>query len=151
MSGACQVAGYKDLRERPGTALGVLAIPVGLHSSSSAWTVGPMSRRRRTSDPGLVQGYFRRAARKASLYNNGPHMSRQTFCSHLAMHGATARAIQELAGDRDLSTTQRYMHLSPAALDSAIRLLDCPGVLPRFGDGDGAGAIRELEYLEVVR
>jgi site-specific recombinase XerD len=38
--------------------------------------------------------------------------------------GAPARAIQELAGHQDLLTTQRYMHLSPAALDSAIRLLD---------------------------
>jgi site-specific recombinase XerD len=40
------------------------------------------------------------------------------------MRGAPARAIQELAGHQDLSTTQRYMHLSPAALDAAIRLLE---------------------------
>jgi integrase len=40
------------------------------------------------------------------------------------MRGAPARAIQELAGHQDLGTTQRYMHLSPAALDAAIRLLD---------------------------
>jgi len=38
--------------------------------------------------------------------------------------GAPARAIQELAGHQDLGTTQRYMHLSPAALDAAIRLLE---------------------------
>jgi hypothetical protein len=37
---------------------------------------------------------------------------------------APARAIQELAGHQDLGTTQRYMHLSPAALDAAIRLLE---------------------------
>ena len=54
------------------------------------------------------------------------HILRHTFCSHLAMRGAPARAIQELAGHADLTTTQRYMHLSPAALDSAIRLLDQP-------------------------
>jgi integrase len=42
------------------------------------------------------------------------------------MHGAPARAIQELLGHRDLSMTERYMHLSPAALDAAIRLLDRP-------------------------
>ena len=49
------------------------------------------------------------------------------------MRGAPARAIQELAG-RDLGTTQRYMHLSPAALDSAIRLLESPADHQNRGD-----------------
>jgi hypothetical protein len=40
------------------------------------------------------------------------------------MQGATVKAIQELAGHQDLATTQRYMHLSPAHKDAAIRLLD---------------------------
>jgi len=83
---------------------------------------------------GVVQGFVRRAARRAGLHNNGPHMLRHTFRSHLAMRGAPARAIQELAGHRDLITTQRYMHLSPAALDGAIRLLESPGIPHRFGD-----------------
>ena len=43
------------------------------------------------------------------------------------MKGAPARAIQELAGHSELSMTQRYMHLSPAALDAAIQLLDGRG------------------------
>jgi integrase len=72
----------------------------------------------------LVQGLVRRAARRAGLRNVGVHVLRHTFCSHLAMKGAGARAIQELAGHRDLSTTQRYMHVSPAAVEDAIRLLD---------------------------
>ena len=54
----------------------------------------------------------------------GVHILRLTFCSHRAMRGAPARAIQALAGHQDLATTQRYMHLSPAALDAAIRLLE---------------------------
>jgi hypothetical protein len=49
---------------------------------------------------------------------------RHTFCSHLAIKGAPACAIQELAGHADLTTTERYMHLSPAATEDAIRLLD---------------------------
>ena len=63
----------------------------------------------------------------------GVHHLRHTFCSHLAMRGAPARAIQELAGHQDLRTTQRYMHLSRAAAESAIRLLDQP---PPRTDGD---------------
>ena len=50
------------------------------------------------------------------------------------MRGGSARAIQELAGHRDLTTTQRYMHLSPAAIDSTIRLLDQHGPLLLCGD-----------------
>jgi site-specific recombinase XerC len=45
-----------------------------------------------------------------------------------------SRAIQELAGHQDLGTTQRYMHLSPAAVEGAIRLLDQPA--PVFGRGN---------------
>jgi len=50
------------------------------------------------------------------------------------MRGVSARAIQDLAGHQDLMTTQRYMHLSPAAIDAAIRLLDQRAPLPPSGD-----------------
>ena len=85
--------------------------------------------RRRT-----LQNWVRRAARRGRVQNSGVHVLRHTFCSHLAMRGAPARAIQELAGHADLSTTQRYMHLTPAALEGAIRLLDQP--VSDLGRGD---------------
>ncbi len=67
---------------------------------------------------------IRGSQRVAGLRQAGVHVLRHTFCSHLAMRGAPARAVQELAGHADLTTTQRYMHLSPAATEDAIRLLD---------------------------
>jgi integrase len=87
----------------------------------------------------VVQNVLLRAARRAGVRNNGPHILRHSFCSHLAMRGASAKAIQELAGHQDLATTQRYMHLSPSAIDAAIRLLDEPAPLFARGDilGDG--------------
>jgi len=79
----------------------------------------------------IVQDHVRRAAQLANV-QPGVHILRHTFCSHLAMRGAPARAIQALAGHQDLSTTQRYMHISPAVVEDAIRLLDQPA----FGRGD---------------
>ncbi len=84
------------------------------------------------------------------------HRWAATFCSHLAMRGAPARAIQELPGHQDLITTQRYMHLSPAVIEGAIRLLEMRGPAEaghyvrqddaKRGDiGDGGCVIRYLQ------
>ena len=54
-------------------------------------------------------------------------------------------AIQELAGHMDLAMTQRYMHLSPAALDAAIRLLEEPAGPLRAGRGLSGVACRIVE------
>jgi site-specific recombinase XerD len=55
------------------------------------------------------------------------HIHRHTFCSGLAKAGRDGEAIQELAGHLSLLTKPRYMHLSPAAKDSAIALLNYKG------------------------
>ena len=52
-------------------------------------------------------------------------------------------AIQELAGHRELGMTQRYMHLSPAALHSAIRLLDQSLAVQSPGDMLETGRVSE--------
>lgn len=108
---------------------------------------------------GLVQGFVRRAARKAGLVNKGAHMLRHSFCSHLAMHGAPALAIQELSGHQDLNTTQRHMHLSPPALGAAVQLLEtrrenapfdsvAQGILP---DTAGLGPAMETGWRRRAR
>ena len=81
----------------------------------------------------IVQNRMILAARRANV-RRGVHILRHTFCSHLSMRGAPPKAIQELAGHADLTMTQRYMHLSPAALDAAIGLLDRPSGDQSCGD-----------------
>jgi integrase len=81
----------------------------------------------------IVQNRMILAARRANV-RRGVHILRHTFCSHLSMRGAPPKAIQELAGHADLTMTQRYMHLSPAALDAAISLLDRPSGDQSCGD-----------------
>jgi hypothetical protein len=98
----------------------------------------------------MVQNRMILAARRAKV-KKGVHILRHTFCSHLSMRGAPARAIQELAGHADLAMIQRYMHLTPAALDAAIALLDEPSGDQSCGDtgnrGPGSETINGSEGL----
>ena len=99
----------------------------------------------------VLDGWLLAAQRAAGLPKKGPHVLRHTFCSRLAARGAAPKAIQELAGHVHSSTTDRYLHLAPSALHTAIGLLDpaAPGPAgparpsrrePRHGRGTGASA-----------
>ena len=79
----------------------------------------------RTVTPHILRDWMESAQRVAILEVTGrKHMLRHTFCSHLAMRGASTLSIKELAGHQDLMTTQKYMHLSPNEKDKSIALLD---------------------------
>ena len=64
------------------------------------------------------------ACKRAELPRAGWHALRHTFASHLAMLGATPKAIQELLGHSTLEMTMRYMHLAPETRAATVRLLD---------------------------
>jgi integrase len=71
-----------------------------------------------------IRSMLARAQRRANLEDNGGiHVLRHTFCSHLAIAGVPAKAIQELAGHADLKTTMGYMHLSPGNRSAAMATL----------------------------
>ena len=70
-----------------------------------------------------VSHAFKKACKKAGYPNYRFHDLRHDFCSKLVQRGVDIYKVKELAGHKDVTTTQRYAHLSPESLRSAVDVL----------------------------
>lgn len=61
----------------------------------------------------IVQGHARSAGLDGKM---SPHTLRHTFATHLLAGGCDLRAVQEMLGHADITTTQIYTHLSAERL-----------------------------------
>jgi integrase len=68
-----------------------------------------------------TRGWFQPCLEGAGITDYVWHSNRHTFCSWLAMAGASIKDIQELAGHKTVTISARYAHLSP---DHKLSVLD---------------------------
>ncbi len=72
---------------------------------------------------GVSRG-FKKACVRAKLKDFRFHDLRHDFCSQLVQSGVNLYVVKELAGHKDITTTQRYAHLNLDNLKDAVGMLN---------------------------
>ncbi len=67
-----------------------------------------------------TRSWFQPCLQDAEIVGYVWHSNRHTFCSWLAMAGASIKEIQEAAGHKTITMSARYSHLTPAHRQSVV-------------------------------
>lgn len=67
-----------------------------------------------------TRSWFQPCLEEAKIIGYVWHSNRHTFCSWLAMAGASIKEIQEAAGHKTITMSARYSHLSPEHKQSVV-------------------------------
>lgn len=106
------IDGYMDALK---TAGDLVTLPAGRYLFEG---VGTRSHLTRQHFALLLKGLARQAGLDAGAVS--PHVFRHAFASHLLQGGADLRAVQQMLGHADISTTQIYTHVMPEKLREAV-------------------------------
>lgn len=116
--------------------LEALSAEAAPQAGRGAWVLG--------GSDGLPLGkdlFFRaivRACLRAHVPRISPHGLRHSFASRLVAEGVPLTVVQALLGHSSITTTMRYAHLSPGALEAAVSLLE-PGNKTATDNGSKGG------------